>query len=170
MQFKTRFRLGFLILLLLWGFVVVPKTYAQNIRARFQYTVKFVCGPGDEVQAVKGLYLTAINVHNPGVRAGDSVRFAKKVAIAFPGEQPGPVSRFRKATLRANHALEIDCRDIRSFFTIQLPEFIKGFVVILSPKPLDVVAVYTARHSNGEVESIDVEHIPERKVNVTVDP
>jgi hypothetical protein len=40
----------------------------------------------DEVQAVKGFYLTAINVHNPGVRAGDSLSFAKKVAIAFPVE------------------------------------------------------------------------------------
>lgn len=171
MQSKARFRLGVLILLMLWSFVVVPKIYAQNIRARFQYTVKFVCGPGDEVQAVKGFYLTAINIHNPGVRAGDSVRFAKKVAIAFPGEQPGPVSRFRKVTLRPNHALEIDCKDIRTFFpNTPLPEFIKGFVVILSPRPLDVVAVYTAKHLNGEVESIDVEHIPERRVNVTVDP
>jgi hypothetical protein len=170
MQSQTSFRLGFFILLVLWSFVVVPKTYAQNIKAKYQYAVKFVCGPGDEVQAVRGFYLTAINVHNPGVGPNDVVTFAKKVVIALPKEEQGPVSQFRKESLRPNHALEIECEDIRSFFTIQLPGFIKGFVVILSPKPLDVVAVYTARSSNGEVEGIDVENIPARRVKVMVDP
>ena len=33
--------------------------------AYYQYTVKYVCGEGDDVILVKGAYRTAINIHNP---------------------------------------------------------------------------------------------------------
>ena len=33
--------------------------------AYYQYTVKYLCGEGDNVILAKGLYFTAINIHNP---------------------------------------------------------------------------------------------------------
>ena len=43
------------------------------------------------------------------------------------------------------------------------------FYSFLSPSgPLDVVGVYTARHTDGDVESIDVEAIETRQVRETV--
>jgi hypothetical protein len=33
--------------------------------AYYQYTVKYLCGDGDDVILVKGVYRTAINIHNP---------------------------------------------------------------------------------------------------------
>ncbi len=33
--------------------------------AYYQYTVKYLCGEGDSEILVKGLYRTAINIHNP---------------------------------------------------------------------------------------------------------
>jgi hypothetical protein len=45
--------------------------------------------------------------------------------------------------------MEIDCRDIREELlkglAPQAPIFIKGWMVIETPEPLDVVAVYTVR-------------------------
>lgn len=40
--------------------------------------------------------------------------------------------------------------------------------MIKSPEPLDVVGVYTARHSDGEVETLDVDAVPERKLREEV--
>jgi hypothetical protein len=45
---------------------------------------------------------------------------------------------------------------------------LEGFLVIKSPVPLDVVGVYTARPTDGEVESIDVETIQPRKIRENV--
>ena len=41
---------------------------------------------------------------------------------------------------------------------------VEGFLVIESTQSLDVTAVYTAGKNGGEVESIAVEHIWERKI------
>ncbi len=69
-----------------------------TLRVNFEYAVKFVCGTSteDPLQAVRGFYATAVNVHNPGAIAA---MFAKKVAIAPPFELPGPISKFRLAQL-----------------------------------------------------------------------
>jgi hypothetical protein len=94
---------------------------------------------------------------------------------AGENEPPGRVTPFHKATLKPDAALEIDCPDLANFFCpIGEPPicidfiFIKGFVVIDSPVELDVVAVYTARHSDSEVETLSVKHIAPRKVAKTV--
>jgi hypothetical protein len=148
----------------------VESAQAQNtiVRFNFQYAVKFVCGGAsgeDSIGVVTGVYATAVNVHNPGV--GKAV-FAKKVAVAFPFEIAGPISKFRLAQLQPNQAFEIDCVDIFSFFPEEEFKFLKGFVVIQSPVELDITAVYTARPSNGEVSTIDVETIAPRKLRGTV--
>ena len=40
----------------------------------------------------------------------------------------------------------------------------EGFLVVESTQSLDVVAVYTAGARGAEVASIDVEHVPERRL------
>jgi hypothetical protein len=163
-----------------------------NINAKFRYSVKFVCGQAPEpkpcvefrdgsgnsswicppstvpaaangAQVVRGLYATAINVHNPAL---NTAVFAKKVAFAFPGQKSGPVSRFERAILEPDHAFEIDCEEIAAKFStsaVPFPVFLKGFLVIMSPVELDITAVYTARPLDGGVSTMDVEVIQPRK-------
>lgn len=116
----------------------------------FQYAVKFVCGKADGQVVAPGAYWTAINVHNP---TDTAMGFRKKVALALPHEQRGPVSAFVHAALGPEEALEIDCEDIRRL--IDTPAaFLKGFVVLESKVELDVVAVYTAAGATGQVETL----------------
>ena len=68
-----------------------------------------MCGKSVGEIVAPGVYYTAINVHNP---TNEEVRFRKKVAVALPGEQPGPVSEFSEAKLGPDQAFEIDCPDI----------------------------------------------------------
>lgn len=136
--------------------------------AQLRYPVKFVCGVPvveAEREAVKpGNYATAINVHNPSLQG--EVRFRKKAVRALPqGVEQPPPSEFRVDLLQPNRALEIDCTNIRDLLGgPPPPEFIKGFVVLLSDVELDVVAVYTAAPpgATGGM-SIDVETILPRQ-------
>lgn len=130
----------------------------------FQYTVKVVCGEteGDKIRAVApGKYWTAINVYNPQPK---ETKFKKKLAIALPGEHAGPVSKLFAAKLGAGEAFEIDNEDIFKVLAADLkqPNFIKGFVVIISNVELDVVAVYTA--GKDYVNTIHTERVPARKI------
>lgn len=123
---------------------------------RYQYAAKFVCGkPGPRVVA-PGEYFSAINVHNPHEWP---VKLRKKVAVALPGEKPGPVSRFVHEELKGDEAFEIDCPDILR--RAGGGEFLKGFVIIESEDELDVVTVYTVA---GESPSIHTERVPYRIV------
>ena len=135
-----------------------------NVRVNFQYAVKFVCGQSaeDHLQAVKGIYTTAVNVHNPSVVM---VAFAEKIAIASPQEIAGPISPFRLTHLQPDAAFELTCEE---FSADPQTKFVTGFLVIASPLELDLTAVYTARPSDGEVSTIDVETIAPRKVRLTL--
>jgi len=128
----------------------------------FQYAVKFVCGKSEGRVVAPGRYWTAINVHNPTYTP---VSFRKKIAIALPHEQPGPVSEFFEAKLDRDEALEIDCEDIFKHANADT-DFLKGFVVIQSPVELDVVAVYTAAGANDLVETLHTEHVSPRRLEV----
>ena len=144
-----------------WGQAVIsPEPYA-----RYQYAAKFVCGPSGEnpLQVVKGTYATAMNVHNPDLH--QNVIFIKKVAVAFPEQKVGPVSWFVKAELGPDQAFEVDCPEMirmAASMGTPLPLFLKGFFVILTPMPLDVTAVYTARPTDGQVSTMDIEVIQPR--------
>lgn len=164
-----------------------------TVNARKQYAAKFVCHRAAEkpLQVVNGYYGTTLNVHNPAIcqepqtandlddvtrqPIGDPpnaecapVRFAKKVAIALPGQKPGKISNFRLASLKPDQAFQIDCADILSIAGVSAGSFLDGFVVIDSEGPLDITAVYTARPVNGEVSTLDVEDVRERDVNAKV--
>lgn len=130
-----------------------------------QYAVKFVCGkspaPGQQQVVATGTYFTAINVHNP---FNDTAKFRKKIAVALPNEKAGKVSPFFDVVLKGDEALEIDCDDIYKHMHMNAT-FLKGFVVIESKTELDVVAVYTAAGANGQVETMDVERFPPRRMS-----
>lgn len=128
----------------------------------FQYAVKFVCGKSDGRVAAPGEYWTAINVHNPTYT---DIRLRKKVAIALPSEQPGPVSQFFDAKLGPDEAFEIDREDIFRHAESR-EDFLKGFVVIQSDVELDVVAVYTAAGNEGSIETIHTERVSPRRLEV----
>jgi hypothetical protein len=129
-----------------------------------QYTAKYVCGvpTGPEVTAgivAPGRYFTSINVLNPN---GKQVEFEKKFDLALPNENPdGRISEVVKATLKADGAFEIECADILGHLDMKLPTFAKGFVVLRSAQPLDVVAVYTAAASaSGPVVAFQTARVP----------
>jgi hypothetical protein len=139
---------------------------SQALAQTYQYAVKFVCGKADGKGLVltDGVYFTGINVHNPTEK---TVAFGKKFAVALPGESTnGTVTRYYRASLRADQAMEIDCKDIEKH-GVPLPA--TGFAVIVSPVELDVVAVYTAQPSaNVGVSTMDVETIAPRRLATTV--
>jgi hypothetical protein len=130
-------------------------------RYRYQYAVKFLCtanlpGTSQSTTAVlPGVYQTAVNVHNPNPRVA---RFRKKLAA-----RSGQVSAFVNGQLEPDQAMCIDCGQVQDF-GITFTHGFEGFLVIESTVSLDVVAVYTAGPRGGEVASIDVEHVPERRL------
>jgi hypothetical protein len=146
-------------------------------RVTLRYPVKFVCGdpgagpgvPDVQLPLTRGRYHTAINVHNPSLDR--PVVFVKKVAVAsaspYEGSQrPGKIMPFVQAELHANEAFEIDCPEIASVTGLPIGggNYITGFVVIMSPSELDVVAVYTARpQGDNDISTIHVLPVPGSK-------
>lgn len=155
---------------------------------RFQYAAKFVCGwdpPGVVERVIPGQYATAVAIHNPNRR---SVTFRKKLTVTFPPhpQEPGPVSDFIEDFLGPNHALQVDCEEIRGcpggvgacnppdnpagdFFPAPLgTPYIQGFLIIESERSLDVTAAYTAGVAEAPgiavVGTIAVEQIRERRI------
>ena len=127
---------------------------------RFQYAAKFICTaniPGTSQTSdavVAGSYQTAVNIHNPQ-RA--KVRIRKKIA------SPIGISNFLESTIDADGVERVTCAQVRDF-GLHLIHGFEGFLVIESVTSLDVVAVYTAAPNGGQVSTMDVEHVPERKL------
>lgn len=133
-----------------------------------QYAVKLMCG---SLQTSKflpaGDYFTAINIHNPSNLS--PVEFYYKIALANPG-QAGQIVGFFRHDLKPDEALEIDCPEIQQHLNqagIKEP-FMKGFVIIESPLPLelDVVAVYSTTHTGAPTETLEIERVNPRHVLV----
>ena len=130
-------------------------------RYRYQYAVKFLCtanipGTSQTTTAVlPGVYQTAVNIHNPNPQVA---RFRKKLAV-----RSGQISAFVDGQLKPDEATSVDCSQVPDFGITFIHGF-EGFLVIESTLSLDVVAVYTAGPRGGEVASIDVEHVPERRL------
>ena len=146
--------------------------FGEREPERFEYAAKVLCGivpPGaEETRIAPGLYTTSVNIHNPGVA---DVTFFKKLARAVPpgGQLTGGIFPIAEDTLRYDEALNSDCADLRArLFPDSDPrDFFEGFLVIQSPAPLDVTAVFSTAgvDRSGEVtghSSIDVEVIPAR--------
>jgi hypothetical protein len=140
-------------------------TFAPVDFPMFEYAVKFICGRSDGEILAPGVYYTAINIHNP---TNTAISFRKKFAVALPSERPGPRTDFIGTELGPDLALEIDCPDIvRHLRAARIDgPFFKGFAVIQSKVELDVVAVYTAAGSTGQVETMHIERVPARQIGL----
>ncbi len=140
---------------------------AHSGRTDLQYAGKIACGvvaaPGGNILP-PGQYFTAINVHNPS--RCDTVTFRWKVAVGLQGARVGPVSQFAEAKLGPDEALEIDCPDVMERLKASgttPPAFVKGWVVIETDEPLDVVAVYgTAQAAGAALNALHTERVEPR--------
>jgi hypothetical protein len=125
---------------------------------RFHYAVKFICtanisGTSQTSPSVlPGVYQTAVNIHNP---QPIKVKFRKKIASGLG------ISKYFDAIVGADAVQHVNCSQINDF-GIRLIHGFEGFLVIESTHSLDVVAVYTAGATGGQVTTIDVEPISER--------
>ena len=151
---------------------------AETIETSYQYSVKAVCSLldtfGDGTMA-QGIYRTLINVGNP---TDTSVAFAVIPIVAGSlGDAPGGIGGVvaRKGELAPAGALSIDCFTVAGFFCPTADGLcfdfsaLDGFVRINSPVELDVTAIYTARPSEGEVATMDVELAAPRQIVKTVE-
>ena len=143
---------------------------SEALCLRYEYAAKFVCGMRDDsgsLLTAPGRYSTIVNIHNFQNR---TLPFFKKLALAFPPEEqaPGEVLPIGIDELAYDEALKADCDDIRrTLFGGELPEnFIDGYLVVQSPRKLDVDVFYSAAASAagtpGTVSTIDVEEVTER--------
>ena len=136
----------------------IPSPMVSNVK--YQYAAKFICGKQDSAAGlsdpvVPGIYMTAINIHNPQIT---NVSLTKKVVLALSEDvTPRPPSQKISYRIRPDYAFEIDCQDIMKISQTTSP-FIKGFVVIETLKQLDVVGVYTS--TNLMMNNTDLEVVP----------
>ncbi|MDJ0730320.1 MAG: CARDB domain-containing protein [Crocosphaera sp.] len=153
----------------------VEPARAATSGLQFQYAVKTTCSlltTFPDAQLAEGTYRTLINIHNPTT---EKVTITYKVAVAQrPGDSTneGSISGFKKVTIEPDQTIAVDCGTIAGFFC-PTPGgicidfgFIDGFLVVYSPVKLDVVSIYTARASRGEVQTMDVETIQPKLVEV----
>ena len=128
------------------AFIMKLGTVQEASQGLYIYSVKFLCGKAGSVNVgvEPADYATAINIHN---FLDETVVLRKKVVIANrEGEPMGMVSPYTdNVTLGSNMAIEVDCVDICGLLGLPCGPFRKGFVVIESTKPLNIVAVYTAK-------------------------
>lgn len=162
---------------------------------RWSYAAKFVCGyqpqynvnqPGEPV-VKPGNYATDINIHNPNYA---EVRLDKKLIVTVladivSGREPESVEPRKKfqMTLRGDFVTMDDCNNLwHLLFPGALPppppapSLFVGYLVILSPRELDVDVVYTAEvpgtpNAAGTIVmptgiSIDVERVTGKRVFV----
>ena len=134
--------------------------HAQTQLSLKTYAAKFVCGKGEPRIASEGQYFTMINVHNPS--PFKKAPYIKRFAIALPDERPGKISNFFGAILGPDEAMTIDCENIYKHTQVPSGQFLEGFALIYALEELDVVAVYTAGHS--EVETVHTERVPVRRL------
>jgi len=122
----------------------------------FQYSAKVVCGVQENPSDLRlrpGVFATTVNVFNPN---GDTVRFDKRLAVSYPPDPQvqGETYAFGYDSLDSLHALETNCDDLisKAFNGTPPTPYFEGFVVITSPKSLDVTAVYSG--STGVPEAL----------------
>jgi len=153
-----------------------PVKPSKIVKTEYQYAAKVACSllqPHQDGSLARGTYRTAVNIHNP---TNKEITIAAKVALATEfGSEAGPfaVTPFKEAILQPDGAVGVNCFDIAGYFCpidgvcVDFA-FLEGFLVVKSPVELDVVGVYTARHTDGDVESIDVETIKPRQIRESV--
>jgi hypothetical protein len=158
----------FATIVLLLGSVSAFSQAAVPVRF-VQYSAKFLCGDAKDTssEAVRpGAYGTSINIHNPELPGSQPVIFVKK-AVRSPreGEEHFPRPDFRRGSLEADFAEQVDCKIIRALLgPAGDAPFIEGFVVLIvfpspwsTPHEFDVFGVYTV---DTPQHSISLEIVP----------
>lgn len=151
----------------------IHEAQADVIKTKHQYTVKAVCsllGTFGDLALAQGTYRTLINVANPNDKP---VKLAVKPIIAGTlgnvGEGIDGVVP-KKDELPPHGAVSIGCGTIAGFFCPTSDGLcfdftaIDGFVKINATDELKVVAIYTARPSDSEVSTMDIETVEGRKL------
>jgi hypothetical protein len=141
------------------SFLVAAPAQAQ-VRMNHEYAVKVVCGPmgtASDRPLATGRYFTIVNTHNPGARA----YFRRKVVQA--GQRtPSTISPWGDISiLEYDEALGVTCPQITKQMNA---EWVEGFLVIQSSKPLDVVAVYATSGRDEFVTTFHTERVPSRSI------
>jgi CARDB len=131
-----------------------------------------VCGSqtnAEQLRLAAGRYATTVNIHNPN---DEDIFFFKKLAVSFPPaeQKAGDVMPIGIDSLAYDHALKVDCEEIRThLFNGSFPKgYVEGFLIVQSPRSLDVTAIYTTAAINADGRllghsSIDVERVAERR-------
>lgn len=147
--------------------------FTPPVRPFWQYSAKFLCGSSaNDVELVKGVYTTAINIHNTSPY--QQVQFRIKAVVVYSeslknSEGTVLVSPYQGESLVSDDAMGVNCNDIRALFPAQQPPAnFEGFLVIqvlgrlvpATPDPLDVVANYSARADTFGVTTLNVVQIP----------
>ena len=137
----------------------------------FIYSAKVVCVPAlgkAKPALVSGKYKTAVNVHNP---SGNAVNVEKWITLSPPQGQDVVTGDHMTEVLGGWEAFDVDCKHMAQDFGLDgatVPGG-KGFFVIVSDGPLDVVAVYTSQKIDAVVggvgRSMDTEYIEPRIVS-----
>lgn len=153
------------------GFLLSVVSIAPRLEAQadlHDYVVKFVCGrraaptvASAAFDAVApGQYYTAINIRNA---SRDTIGIRTRFATTLAAPVAGPVLGGPPLRLGPHQALELDCAEIlRAAAAGGLRvAFLKGFTILTTDHPLDVVAVYSAATAGGVV-TMDVESVPPR--------
>jgi len=125
---------------------VVPVSPIQ-VKKTFRYSARFICVNPSPFLA-SGSYQTDIGVHNP---QEGSVSFEKKaVVIETEDVAIGPISSSVHVSLGPDAGIHIDCGHIVTEFFPNVPSanVITGYLVITSPRELDVTAAYTSLFSS----------------------
>ena len=144
----------------------IPSFSSPPSARRYRYAVKFVCGKCEGKILARGHYFTAINVHNPLRRP---IRIHKVISTALPGETPGHVVDAGMSELGPLESFEIDCPDVYRHARLMPGCLAKGFVILASDTPLEVVAVYTAAGADKEVETLHTERVPPLDLDIDTD-
>ena len=157
---KSKILISYIITLMV---IFIPVTLLAQQPYSYKYSVNFICGNPEEGVLVKGLYLSAINVHNPTHKV---CAFEKKIIVALPKQRPGPIAGPFKGRLGPYQAMEIDCPEIRDKLgeINYKAEFIKGYILILSNVKLTVTGIYSAAGATGMVETLHIEQVNPVKI------
>ena len=131
-----------------------------QVPMKHEYAVKVVCGHIRSSGADRlppGRYFTVVNIHSPNKRRTYMMR---KVAQAGSAS-PTPISRWETGWLEYDEAVAVQCPEI----TKQMEaDWVEGFLVVQSAKPIDVVAVYATSGGDGSVNSFHTERVPPRPI------
>jgi hypothetical protein len=132
-----------------------------SAQQQFEYAVKFVCGKAAPPNGVAaGFYFTLINVHNPGTV---TVEFRKKFARAMPNQKPDKITQLFGAVLKADEVFGVECMEITQRLGLAPGSFVDGVAVFITPRELDVIAVYTASATQtGPLVTLHTERVPKR--------